>query len=196
MPIHRPTSCTFLQRISRFPCQKGSLRGSSAWPDASGERIGSMAQSIVLSDGARALAIAALALASVCGLLVWRALRLAPGGPDRLVVELRLAQLAAAVLILMAGASIGFAVMLEDRPGVGWEIAVALGFFFVAATAALRDPHEALTLLAVAFVAHALLHVLPRPVWWQPLAPRWYVVSAAVYSLVMGALCYLPMLRR
>jgi hypothetical protein len=28
------------------------------------------------------------------------------------------------------------------------------------------------------------------------LAPRWYAISCAVYDVYIGALCYLPVLRR
>jgi hypothetical protein len=28
------------------------------------------------------------------------------------------------------------------------------------------------------------------------IAPRWYIVGCAIYDLVIGAICYLPVLRR
>jgi hypothetical protein len=149
-----------------------------------------------LSEALRAIVIASAGLAGACAWLAFRALR-AQAGPVRIVVELRLAQLAAAMLILAAGASWGFAASHENVPGVGLEVALALGFFVVAGTAALREPKEALTLLALAFAAHALFDILHRPgVLPDEIAPRWYIVGCAIYDLVIGAICYLPVLRR
>jgi hypothetical protein len=49
----------------------------------------------------------------------------------------------------------------------------------------------------MAFAAHALIDILHRPGMLSPdLAPRWFVVGCAVHDVVMGALCYLPVIRR
>ena len=106
--------------------------------------------------------------------------------------------MAALLLAMSAGAYIGFAVAREARPGVGLDIALAVGFFVVAATTLVRDPHQALTILALAFAAHAVLDVAHRPGWLLPeaMAPRWYSIGCAVYDVYIGALCYLPILRR
>ena len=118
--------------------------------------------------------------------------------PERLVSELRLAQIAALLLALSAGAYIGLAVAHEAQPGVGFDIALAIGFFVVAAATLVRDPRQALTLLALAFAAHAVLDVAHRPGWPLPagVAPRWYSIGCAVYDVYIGALCYFPILRR
>ncbi|NUR56418.1 MAG: hypothetical protein HOQ29_18400 [Acidobacteria bacterium] len=117
--------------------------------------------------------------------------------PDRLVAELRLAQLAALVLTLSAGAYIGFAVVHEYRQGVGFDIAVAIVFLLVAALTMVRDPRQALTIVALAFAAHAIVDVLHRPgLLPEDIVPRWYSIGCAVYDVYLGALCYLPMLRR
>lgn len=133
--------------------------------------------------------------------LTWQAVRAAMvpvNSPDRLISELRLAQMAALLLALSAGAYIGLAVSHEAQPGVGLDIALAIGFFVAAATTLLRDPRQALTILALAFAAHAVLDVAHRPGWPLPagIAPRWYSLGCAVYDVYIGALCYLPMLRR
>jgi len=133
--------------------------------------------------------------------VTWQAVRSARvpvSSPDRLVAELRLAQLAALLLAFSAAAYIGLAVAHEAQPWVGLDIALAAGFFAVAAATLVRDPRQALTILALAFAAHAILDVAHRP--GSPLpdgvAPRWYSIWCAVYDVYIGALCYLPMLRR
>ena len=133
--------------------------------------------------------------------VTWQAVRTAGvpvNSPDRLVAELRLAQIAALLLVLSAGAYIGLAVAHEARPGVGFDVALAAGFFVAAASTLVRDPRQALTILALAFAAHAIVDVAHRPGWPLPdgVAPRWYSISCAVYDVYIGALCYFPMLRR
>ena len=133
--------------------------------------------------------------------LTWQAVRTAMvpvSSPDRLVLELRLAQIAALLLAMSAGAYIGLAVAHEAQLGTGFDIALAIGFFVVAAATLVRDPRHALTMLALAFAAHAVLDVAHRPGWPLPdgIAPRWYSIGCAVYDVYIGALCYLPILRR
>src|SRR4029453_10729483 len=96
-----------------------------------------------ISDGGRlligteALRTTAIGFAALAMGLTWLALRTAAipvNAPERLVAELRLAQIAALLLALAAGAYVGIAVAHEARPGVGLDIALAIGFFIVAAT--------------------------------------------------------------
>jgi hypothetical protein len=77
-------------------------------------------------------------------------------------------------------------------------VALAVGFFVVAAATLVRDPRQALTILALSFAAHAILDVTHRPGWPLPdgIAPRWYSIGCAVYDVYIGALCYFPILRR
>ena len=133
--------------------------------------------------------------------VTWQTIRTAQvplNSPDRVVSELRLAQLAGLLLVLSAGAYIGLAVAHEAHPGVGFDIALAAGFFVVGAATLVRDPRQALTILALAFAAHAVLDVAHRPGWPLPdgIAPRWYSIGCAVYDVYIGALCYFPILRR
>jgi hypothetical protein len=150
-----------------------------------------------VSEALRTVVVAFGALAMG---FTWQAVRtaaVAPASPDRLIAELRLAQMAALLLTLTAGAYIGFAVIRENQPGVALDIALAIGFFLVAAVTMLRDPRQALTIVALAFASHALVDILHRPgLLPDALTPRWYAVSCAVYDLYIGALCYLPILRR
>jgi len=151
--------------------------------------------------GTEALRTSAIAFAALGGGLTWLALRTAAipvSSPERLIAELRLAQIAALLLTLTAGAYVGIAVAHEARPGVGLDIALAVGFFIVAAATLIRDPRHALAVLALAFAAHAIVDVAHRPGWPLPdsVAPRWYSIGCAVYDVYIGALCYWPILRR
>jgi hypothetical protein len=150
-----------------------------------------------ISDAARALLLVGLALTTGFAWMVLRTLRLPTASPDRLVAELRMAQFGAVMLALVAGASLGLTAANEARADVAVEAAVALAFFAVATIAPLRDPREALTLLALAFCAHALVDISHRPgLLPDQLAPRWFVIGCAIHNLCAGMLCYLPVLRR
>jgi len=150
-----------------------------------------------LSEALRTTLVAFVALAAG---FTWQAIRTAGtpiSSPQRLVDELRLAQMAALVLVLAAGAYIGFAVVRENEPGVGFDIALAVCFLLVAAITMVRDPRQALTILALAFAAHAVVDVAHRPgLLPEALAPRWYAIGCAVFDVYVGALCYLPVLKR
>jgi hypothetical protein len=68
--------------------------------------------------------------------------------------------------------------------------------FLVAAIAPFQDPRLALTIVALGFAAHAVTNVMHgRP---APVGPggRWYFVGSACLDAVVGALCYLPLLKR
>lgn len=150
-----------------------------------------------MSDGAIALALSAVALVAP---LAWRLaglLREPWDSPQRVVGELRLAQMAAMVLVFVAGAHAGLAVARLDLPGAGLEIALAVGFLVLASTAVLRDPPEALAWLALAFLGHAVLDVLHRPgLLPEQLVPGWFARDCATLSAVVAALCYLAVRRR
>jgi hypothetical protein len=144
-----------------------------------------------------AFLVTGVALLAGIAVLTARALRLPLAAPDRLVAELRLAQVAALVLALTAGTSIGLVVNQGERPGLVLEIALGMAFFVVASAAPFRDPREALTILAVTFAAHAVADVLHRPGFLTDgIAPQWYIVGCALVDVGLGALCYLPVLRR
>lgn len=151
---------------------------------------------MALSEGVRALALAAVAIAATLAWMAVHALRLPSASPERLVAELRLAQTAALALAFGAGSYWGFAAGTH-APGAGLDVALALGFLVVAAVATTRDPRVALTSLALAFATHALIDIAHRPGLLPPdLVPRWYTIACAVDDLVLGAICYVPLLRR
>jgi hypothetical protein len=117
--------------------------------------------------------------------------------PDRLILELRLAQFSALLLVLAAGIYIGLAVAHEETAGAGLDIAIAMGFFVAAGVITTWEPTQALTALAMAWAAHGLVdlahitNLLPSTV-----VPSWYATGCAVYDVVVATICYLPVLRR
>jgi len=150
-----------------------------------------------MSEAFRTFLVAALALGAGCSFQSLRTAAIPISSPERLVAELRLAQIAALVLTLLAGAYLGLAAAQEFRVGVGLDIAFAAGFFVLAAYTLTCDPRQALTLLALGFAAHAILDVAHRPgILPDALGPRWYMVGGATFDVIMGALCYFPILKR
>ena len=150
-----------------------------------------------MSEGARTLLAAAVFLAAG---FTWQGLRTAAlpvASPERLIAELRLAQVAAFLLAGVAAAYLGVAATHENVPGAGLDVALAIGFGLLAGSTLVRDPHQALTIVALAFVAHALLDIAHRPGGLpEDLAPRWYSVGCAVLNVYLGAVTYWPILRR
>jgi hypothetical protein len=150
-----------------------------------------------MSEGLRTLLVAAVAFGAGFSYQSLRTAAIPTSSPDRLVAELRLAQIAALLLALAAGAYPGFAAMHEERTGVGLDIALSAGFFVLAAYTLTCDPRQGLTLLAIGFGAHALVDIAHRPgMLPDGIAPDWYSVGCASYDVLIGALCYFPILRR
>ena len=65
-----------------------------------------------MSEAFRAVVVGSVALGLALGWLAWRAARMDANAPDRLVLELCLAQLSALLLVLVAGIYVGLAVAL------------------------------------------------------------------------------------
>lgn len=150
-----------------------------------------------MSEALRTFLVAATALGAGFAFQTIRTAAIPIASPERLVAELRLAQVGALVLTLVAGAYLGFAAVHEARIGVGLDIALAAGFFVLSAYTLTCDPRQALTLLALGFAAHAILDIAHRPgILPDGLAPQWYTVGCATFDVFVGALCYFPILRR
>jgi hypothetical protein len=150
-----------------------------------------------MTEGLRTLVVAAVAMAGGFAVQSLRTSAIPVSSPDRLVAELRLAQIAALLLTLTAGAYLGLGAVHEARTGVGLDIALAAGFFVLAGYTLTCDPRQALTLVAAGFAAHALLDIAHRPgVLPEDIAPPWYMTGCAVLNVVLGAFSYLPLLRR
>lgn len=150
-----------------------------------------------MTEGLRTILFAATGLAAW---FAWHSLKTSSvpvASPVRLVAELRLAQIAALLLALSAGSYVGIAASHPSQLGIGFDVALAVGFFVVAAVTLVQDPRYSLTVLALAFAAHAALALAHRPgLLPAGVVPTWYTIGSAVYDVVIGALCYLPMLKR
>ena len=141
-------------------------------------------------------AIALLTLVTIASFSL-RAHAAPASAPDRLVAELRLAQIGALVLALTAGVSIGMALAHTQRPELAIEVALGGMLFVVAAVALFQEPRLALTLVALGFAAHAVTDVMHRPgMLAADVAGQWYFVGGACLDVIVGALCYLPLLKR
>jgi len=151
-----------------------------------------------MPDIAVPVSLAALAMLMLATIVAFamRAFAAPAMAPDRLVAELRLAQVAALVLALMAGVSVGLAIGHGMRPDLSVEVAVGGILFLVAAVAPFQDPRLALTIVALGFAAHAVTNVHRPGLLPDDLATQWYFVGSACFDVVVGALCYLPLLKR
>lgn len=143
------------------------------------------------------LALAATALGMVVVWLAVKAVRVDTTSPDRLVMELRLAQVSALLLVLTAGGYVGAAVAQPGSVGAGLDVALATGFFVLAALATTWEPARALTALAAGWAVHGLIdlghlaQLVPSAV-----VPPWYPTACAIYGVGIAGVCYLPVLRR
>jgi len=149
-----------------------------------------------VTDATRAVLVAFAALAVVLVRLSVIATR-EDDSTSRLVAELRLAQFAALLLVLIAGVYIGFALAQGSTTGSGFDVALAVGFLALAAVAATQPPGTALTLLAAAFAAHAVVDLLHGAAVLPSVAlPDWYITACAIYDVGIAGVCYLPIVRR
>jgi len=130
-------------------------------------------------------------------LTAWQACRSDPNSPERLIVELRLSQYSALLLLLVAGVYVGLNVAYENSDGTSFDIAIAVGFFVIVSSAITWEPASALTTLSLAWVGHSfvdlahIINLLP-----DDIAPAWYPGVCAIYDVFVAAICYLPVLRR
>ena len=150
-----------------------------------------------MTEAFRALALGSLTLGLALGWLAYSAVRMEVTSPNRLVLELRLAQFSSLLLVLVAGIYVGFAVSYETTPGAGLDIALAIGFFVAGAIATTWEPTHALTALAIAWGAHGFID-LAHIADWLPsaIAPPWYPKACAIFNVTVASICYLPVLRR
>lgn len=135
--------------------------------------------------------VAAVLSAGSLAALAWRVARTDAADPHRLIGELRVAQWAAILLAAMGGFPIGVAVAHETMPLAHLDVFLGVAYIGIAGWMLQRDPHEALLIGALAATAHALLDIAHRPGWLSPdVAPRWFTIGSASYSVVIAALCY------
>jgi len=150
-----------------------------------------------MNEAIRTLGLGGLIVGLTYGWLSVRAALVPVTSPERLIAEFRVMQIGSLILVLVAGAYLGFAAATPDRTGVGMDVVLALAFLVVAAVVLTRDPREGLAILALAFAAHALVDILHRPgLLPGDIAPWWYATGCASLNVYLGALSYVPILKR
>jgi len=144
-----------------------------------------------VTDTARLLLTAAVLSGSAVLVFAWRLIRTDPSQPDRVVGELRLAQLAAVILAVSGGLSVGLAVAADGVPVRAFDTSVGIACAAVAGLVLTREPRDGLLLAAAGLMVHALTDLAHRPGWLPPgLAPAWLLVGSAVYDVAIATACY------
>ena len=144
-----------------------------------------------MADTARVLLTASVLSALAMAVVAWRITRIDPAHPDRLIGELRLAQLGAVLLALTGGIWLGLALGHEHDLTAGLDASLGIVFAIVSAIILLLEPRQALLVLALAFASHALVDIGHRPGWLSmTVAPRWFIVGCALYDVFIAALCF------
>lgn len=144
-----------------------------------------------MTETARVLLTAAVLSATGIGAFALRVSRIDPAAPERLIGELRVAQMAAIVLAALGAVPIGLAIGATPGGLTHIDAAIGVGFVILSGFVLLRDPRAALWLAAAGFIAHALVDVAHRPGWLRPdLAPRWYIIGCATYDVYFAGICY------
>jgi hypothetical protein len=136
------------------------------------------------------------AFAAALGWFSWRLTRLPSDSPEIVVGQLRLSQAGATLLAFNAAVYVGLAAAAEATQGAAADVGIAGAFACVALLALLREPREALGLLAGAFAAHALVDIAHRPDLLAVIMPRWLAAGGAAFDLVFAAICFAPLVRR
>ncbi|MEZ5319894.1 MAG: hypothetical protein R2752_21000 [Vicinamibacterales bacterium] len=144
-----------------------------------------------MTDTGRVLLTAAILAGSAIGVFAWRVTRLDPAEAERLVGELRLAQMAAVVLAAVGAILIGLAASATQVPGAHLDATLGVAFVVAAGFVLRRHPHEALLAAAIGFLAHALVMLAHRPGLLPPdLLPRWFAIALATCDVYLAAVCW------
>lgn len=144
-----------------------------------------------MTETARALLVAA-ALTSL-GLVIYvqRLVRIEPAEPARLIGELRFAHWMSAMLAAVGGAWLGLAAAHSAQLPGGVDFTIAIALIVLGAWTLQRETRQALTILCVAFLVHAIIDTAHRPGLLEAdLAPRWFTLGCAGFNLLLSALCF------
>jgi uncharacterized membrane protein YhdT len=149
-----------------------------------------------VTETARVLLVATFLAGSGFGLFVWRLGRLEANEPARLIGELRFSHWMALTLAATGGAWIGLAAGRPNQMMSGVDLTLAIAATVAAAWSMQRETRSALTILSLAFLAHAVIDAAHRPGWLATdLAPRWFTLGCAATNLYFSALCFLAQRR-
>ncbi len=146
----------------------------------------------IVTDAARTLLVAGALSAIAAATFVIRIRRYEAGAPERLIGELRTANLAALILAAVSASTVGFTIVNGGAATAALEISLALFFVGAAGAMLFQEPRTALLIGATAFVLHALVALAHRPgALSVDLMPRSYLIGCALYDGCMAALCFL-----
>jgi len=149
-----------------------------------------------VNETARALLVAAALTGLGLAVFVQRLLRIDPAEPARLIGELRFAHWMSAALAALGGAWLGLAAARSSQLLSGIDLTIAVALIVMGAWTLQRETRQALSILCVAFLMHALIDIAHRPGWLAvDLAPRWFTLGCAAFNLLLSALCF-SVLRR
>ena len=145
-----------------------------------------------VTDAARTLLVACALSAIAAATFVMRMRRQDPASPERLIGELRAANMAALLLAATGAAGIGFTIVHATAATAALETAVALMFIGAAGAMLVREPREALWIGALGFLAHAIIDLAHRAGGLSiDVFPHWYLIACAVYDGCLAGLCFL-----
>lgn len=145
-----------------------------------------------MTETARVLLTAVILSAVALTAFTWRLTRAATGSAERLVTQLHLSQWAALVLAVQGAIAVGLAIGNEAAPRASLELAIGLLPIAAAALVLRCEPVQALQVAAVSLGLYAAVAFAHRPGWLTTeLAPAWFWVGQATYSLYIATLCSL-----
>jgi hypothetical protein len=144
-----------------------------------------------VTETARALLVAAVLTGVGLAVFVQRLVRIDPAEPARLIGELRFAHWMSSTLAAVGGAWLGLAAAGGAQIASGVDLTIAVALIVLGAWTLQRETRQALTILCIAFLAHAIIDTAHRPGWLAAdLAPRWFTLGCAAFNLWLSALCY------
>lgn len=144
-----------------------------------------------MTETARALLVAAVLTGLGLVAFVMRLIRIDPAEPARLIGELRFAHWMSATIAAVGGAWLGLAAARSGQLETGIDLTIAIALIVLGAWTLQRDTRQALAVLCVAFLAHAIIDTAHRPGFLAAdLAPRWFTLGCAGFNVLLSALCY------
>ena len=144
-----------------------------------------------MTETARALLVAAVLTGLGLVVFVQRLLRIDPTEPARLIGELRFAHWMSATIAAVGGAWLGLAAARSEHFSSGVDLTIAIAMIVMGAWTLQRETRQALTMLCIAFLLHAIIDTAHRPGFLEAeLAPRWFTLGCAAFNLLLSALCY------
>tara|TARA_Y100000588_G_scaffold381790_1_gene468099 strand:+ start:2932 stop:3378 length:447 start_codon:yes stop_codon:yes gene_type:complete len=112
---------------------------------------------------------------------------------NRLIAELRLAQISSLLLVLVSGIYVGGTLLSNEAISGSFEIAFASGFFIIACLATTYEPSTALKILATSWIAHSILDVAHvKNFMDSTILPPWYPFFCSLYDIYIALVCLIP----